>query len=632
MMRLAILSLVVTVIGLCVTVPPVNAQAPECVFPDDAGAVNIKTAYGAAGDGKTDDTAAIQKAVDENRGKNRTLYFPNGVYLLSDGVGIFGGKPHSSDRFLTWQGQSEAGTVIKLKDNAEGFGDGEKPKIVVSVYQGQSTGDAMHSYVRNLTIDVGVGNPGAVGLRFMTNNIGMMERVTIRSSDPKKVGAIGLDLRQSQNGPGLIKHVTVDGFKQGVATDNSFSLVLEHITLRDQSEYGFYNKIARVTLRGLKSQNKVPAVFNGQHAHMTLIDAQLTGGAADQTAIITKDPKIYLRDIRQTGYGNILEDSTGKKTSGASLSEWHSLPAYSLFDAKRESLRLPIRETPEIPWETDLTKWVKVEVTQGNNDITQALQQAIDDAARTGKTTLYFTNSQKPVITGPIRIHGSINRIVGMQGIVNVADPNGVFKDGTPVFTFEDLKSDAIVIERFFMIGGWNCPRHATIFANKSGKTIVLKNLGIAGLTKKADPGGTWFIEDVSPSRYSTLQVGKGETIWARQYNPETPKVDMIHVDGGRLWILGLKTEGRATHVVAENGAKVEVIGGVAYQSWGKQELDPPLLKIIDSDVSMTLGFYHHDTPFATIVEETRSGETRSLSRQDLKGYHLPLYRSGGGN
>jgi non-canonical (house-cleaning) NTP pyrophosphatase len=54
--------------------------------------------------------------------------------------------------------------VIRLKDNSPGFDDPNKPKIVLSVYQGQGTGDVMHSYVRNLTVDVGRGNPGAVGL------------------------------------------------------------------------------------------------------------------------------------------------------------------------------------------------------------------------------------------------------------------------------------------------------------------------------------------------------------------------------------------------------------------------------------------------------------------------------------
>ena len=104
----------------------------------------------------------------------------------------------------------------------------------------------------------------------------------------------------------------------------------------------------------------------------------------------------------------------------------------------------------------------------------------------------------------------------------------------------------------------------------------------------------------------------------------------MIDVDGGQLWILGLKTEGRATHLRAHDQANVEIISGVAYQSWGGQTLDPPMFIIKESNVSVTLGFYHHKTPFSVIVEETAGEISRMLKRDELKNYHLPLYRAGG--
>jgi polygalacturonase len=73
----------------------VAASAENIVFPADAGVVNVKTQYGAKGDGVTDDTAALQRSVDENKGKNRTLYFPNGTYLLSGGAHVpFGERWH----------------------------------------------------------------------------------------------------------------------------------------------------------------------------------------------------------------------------------------------------------------------------------------------------------------------------------------------------------------------------------------------------------------------------------------------------------------------------------------------------------------------------------------------------------
>jgi hypothetical protein len=607
------------------------SSAESIVFPPDAGVVDVKAVYGAKGDGVTDDTQAIQKAIDEVKGIPDTLYFPNGIYLVSGSVGIFNGKAHSRDRFLTYQGQSEAGTVIRLKDNCPGFGDPAKPKIVFSVYDGQGTGDVMHSYVRNLTVDVGSGNPGAVGLRFMSNNSGAMYHVTIRSSDPRRAGRLGLDMRQGQNGPCLIKDVTVIGFDHGVETGDTFSLVFEHLTLKNQNVLGFFNANGRVTMRDLKSVNSVPAIRNKWES-LTLVEADLNGGGKDQTAILSESPKCFVRDIRQDGYGHLLKDAAGRMHDGAALDEWFEGKAAALFPCEAKTLHLPIKETPEVPWETDLAKWVKVDWSKAGEDVGEALQGAIDRAAKEGKTTIYFPRRARtydyPKFTRPLRVHGSVNRILGMSNIIDIADPGGALQSGEKaVFTFEDLTSPAVVVERFFLLGGWKGPRKAHMFDNKSGKALVLRNMGMSGLIKKPTPGGECYIEDLP---VSGLFLGPGEKCWARQYNPESPEANMIEVDGGQLWILGLKTEGRARHIVARNGAKVELLGGVSYQSWDKQPIDPPMFTVINSDASFTFGFYHWNSPFTTIVEETVGSETRTLPRKDLVNYHLPLYRACG--
>jgi len=607
------------------------ASAEDIIFPPDAGIVDVKAVYGAKGDGVTDDTAAIQKAIDEVKGIPDALYFPNGTYLVSNSVGIFNGKAHSRDRFLTYQGQSEAGTVIRLKDNCPGFGDSSKPKIVFSVYEGQGTGDVMHSYVRNLTVDVGRGNPGAVGLRFMSNNSGAMYHVTVRSSDPKGAGRLGLDMRQGQNGPCLIQHVTVIGFDHGVETGDTFSLVFEHLTLKNQNVLGLFNANGRVTLRDLKSVNSVPAVRNKWES-LTLVEADLTGGGKDNTAILNESPKCFVRDIRQDGYGHLLKDAAGKVHDGASLDKWFEGKATALFPCEMKTLHLPIKETPDVPWEADLAKWVKVDWSKAGEDVGDALQGAIDRAAKEGKTTIYFPRRpctyDYPKFTRPIRVHGSINRILGMSNIVDIADPSGQLQSGEKaVFTFEDLTSPAVVVERFFLLGGWKGPRKAYMFDNKSGKALVLRNMGMSGLIKKPTPGGECYIEDLP---VSGLFIGPGEKCWARQYNPESPEATMIEVDGGQLWILGLKTEGRARHIVARSGARVELLGGVSYQSWDKQPIDPPMFTVTNSDASFTFGFYHWNSPFTNIVEETVGSETRTLPRKDLANYHLPLYRASG--
>ena len=599
------------------------ATTENIVFPVCPQVVNVQTDYGAKGDGITDDTAALQKAIDENKGTPKTLYFPNGTYLVSKPVGIFNGKAHSKDRFLVYQGQSEAGTVIKLADNAAGFDDAAKPQIVLSLYQGQSTGDVMHSYVYNLTVDTGSGNAGAVGLRFMSNNTGAIRNLTVRSGDGK--GAVGLDMSQGQNGPCLVSHVTVEGFDVGVSTGSSFSLVFEHLTLRDQNVVGFDNR-ARTTLRGLQSRNRVPALVQqrGGGGSMFLIEADLSGGDAAQSAIVAQGSALFVRDIRASGYGATLEYGKDQKVSGP-IDEWQGQPGYSLTGSEPKTLRLPIKETPEVPWESDLTKWVAVK-----DGTSAAVQAAFDEAARKGATTVYFPGGVNHKISQQIRVWGSVNRVLGMENLITIDDgPDKLFSGGTPVFRFEDLTSDTLVFERFFLLNRWGGPVTAIMFDNPQGVTVVLRNVNHLGSTKAVNARGEWFIDDVSPGRSGTLLVGKGERVWMRQFNPESPLRKMIDVDGGMLWVLGLKTEGRATHIAAHDGAKVEVLGGVSYQSWGKQSLDPPMFVVNDAQVSFGLALYSHKEPFSTLVEENVGGEAKTLPTKGIPGF-VSVYRSGG--
>lgn len=610
-----------------------RAHAEPRVFPPDA-VVNVKTEFGAVGDGRTDDTEAIRRAIDETI--MATLYFPDGTYLISDSVGLFNAKPHSDQRFRNLQGQSREGTVIRLKPNSPGFDDPDQPKVLLSLYDGQSTGDAMHSYVRDLTVSIGPGNPGAAALRFMTNNTGAVERVTITSEAPDGAGAIGLDLRQSQNGPGLIQDVAVHGFDFGVQLGNTFSMVFDNLELTDQNRVAFDNEVGRVTIHKLRTRGAPLAIRNGRHGHLTLVDAELTGGSGDSPAIRYESNKVFLRDVRHDGYAALVEGPDGSRGELNERGEFYPLPGYTLFDgAPVATLRLPIEPTPVVPWEQDLNKWIRVgDGTQEGKlgkDVTDELQAAIDEAARTGATTVYFPQG-KYRIRGPIRVHGSVNRIIGMQTNLNFVPTPSTSSDGdSAVFVIDGLDGDTIVFERFFMFGGWERP-DVCIFDNRDGAKVVIRNMSWTPSRLKRDrPGGTWFAEDVSGSRKGPWTFGRGERFFARQLNPEGPTEPLIVArDGATVWVLGLKTEGRVSHVVASNGAEVEVLGGVAYQSWKNQQLNPPMFDVSDSRLSATLGFYHWDRwHFDTIVEETRDGATETLPRRELENYHLPVFRAG---
>ena len=145
-------------------------MAEDIRFPVDSGVVDVKVAYGAKGDGVTDDTAALQRAITDEANGFKVLYFPNGTYLVSDKISQGGDKRKAKARTL--QGQSQAKTVIRLKDGSPGYDNAANPKPLLSSFDGGSTGEAFHNQIFNLTFDIGAGNPGAIGAQFMANNQG----------------------------------------------------------------------------------------------------------------------------------------------------------------------------------------------------------------------------------------------------------------------------------------------------------------------------------------------------------------------------------------------------------------------------------------------------------------------------
>lgn len=110
------------------SLPAVATEIPIRQRPRAAGSsppANAKTCCGAKGDGTTDDTKALQTAIDTHA----TVFLPYGVYLLSDTLTL---KPNTA---LVGEGMP----FLVLKDGAPGFGDPAKPKPMVLA---PSDGDA----------------------------------------------------------------------------------------------------------------------------------------------------------------------------------------------------------------------------------------------------------------------------------------------------------------------------------------------------------------------------------------------------------------------------------------------------------------------------------------------------------
>ena len=134
----------------------------------------------------------------------------------------------------------------------------------------------------------GRGNPGARGLEYHANNVGRLENVVIRSGDG--AGVCGLDLTHHDCGPALVKNLRVEGFDYGVQSNyQEYSMTFEHLRLRGQKKAGVRNQGNILAMRGLVSENAVPAIVSeGANSMVTLLDSSLTGGAKGESAIDRK--------------------------------------------------------------------------------------------------------------------------------------------------------------------------------------------------------------------------------------------------------------------------------------------------------------------------------------------------------
>jgi hypothetical protein len=139
------------------------------VRPDDPRAVHVtREGFGAVGDGVADDTAALQKAIDtvqEAAGEGVVLV-PEGRYRVSSALYVWPG--------IRIIGYGVRRPAFVLGDRTPGYRDPERPRYMV-FFAGRRPKDGaepkdaspgtFYSALSNVDLEIGAGNPGAVGVR-----------------------------------------------------------------------------------------------------------------------------------------------------------------------------------------------------------------------------------------------------------------------------------------------------------------------------------------------------------------------------------------------------------------------------------------------------------------------------------
>jgi hypothetical protein len=571
----------------------------------------------------------------------KILYFPNGTYLVSDTlVYSFSDMKNNYteiNRCMHFLGESQQATIIRLKDHAQGF-DTETNKAVVSFTHGNWSNVAMQNSFQNFTIEVGAKNPGASGLEFFANNSGVIRNVTVRSLDPKKAGHAGLSMSTYNFSGVMVKNLTVDGFDYGVkVAQTRLYSVFENIQVSNQRVAGFCLESNNVSLRCLSSSNRVPAVqIKGQSATMALLEGNFSGGSPDAAAVECEKGFLFARDLKTTGYRAAIQHSDAAAAEGPDVNEYISHPAFTLFpDQQKKSLRLPIEETPEIPWDKDPKQWAGVDQFGARGDSFTDDTAAIQRAMNSGRSTVYFQPGTY-LINGPIDVPASVRRIDMMYcdmiagGDLQNMTNSGVFRirAGSETLVMQNLFTSELFFGPYYLID------HA------STRTLVLKDLHtqVGAMYRNSVPGGKVFIENVaSTDQFEPIRncfTFTGQKVWARQLNPERGKPEVLN-EGSSLWVLGFKSEGPGCAFSTTGGGSTEVLNGI-FNLWRYEKLSVPAIINDNSHVSVvasTTGQERNPYPYV-LVKEVRGSQTNQLAWDALPIRHdefvaLPLYIGG---
>jgi hypothetical protein len=582
------------------------------VFPKDKSVLDLKRDAGAKGDGVTDDTAAIQTAIDasSNRGKDagtKILYIPNGIYRITGTLVV-------QSRVGPWvYGESRDGVVIRLDD-----GVATNVMSVLRTHPSDtqaSSADFFMRNFRNLTIDAGR-NPHVDGVRWYGNNSSILKDVRIIGTGKTAINAGFL----GQNGPSLVQDALVEGsFETGVNCAWSWGQTLSRITVRGARQAAVSVNATSVGIEDLVVENTPIALINEYPNDWTWWGGvvALTGGkffGNDSTrSAITNRSILYARNVESEGFKNILHSTTpGGVVEGRTLKEYLSHPAKKLFPKTPESaLNLPVKSEPRIPWETNTANWVCANDMGAkfgdNRDDTEAIQRAIDKAASEKKSVVYLrgiagSDPNWYNLDGEVHVHGSVRFIIGLGFARIIGGKNGRF-------IIDDRAAPIVKFLHLHAFGG-----KSPVVENRSAtQKLVVESCDLRIL---GTGGGDIFVTDCPSS--IDLQ-SPGQKLWARQLNPEGDSdIGLVQNHGGQLWALGVKHEGRGVRFLTDRGGQTEILGLFNYAPSIDKDDPRPAFDIADADFS------------AAGVRELSFGNTYPVKVRERHGNDLQTEKGGG--
>ena len=596
-------------------VPGINVVYPASVLDGDQVIDITQPPFNAVGDGVTNNTAAFVAAYDTVINRIKTLcpslsrsnckeldiritfYVPDGTYLVSNTL-IYSGPLFTTNnpnldrlQHIRFIGQSREKTIIKLQDNAPGYQAGaDKP--VVAFSKGTFNNTANSTTLRNLTVNTGSGNPGAIGVSMAGANNCSSYNLKIVSEDGS--GSVGLDFSVGAV-IGYHRDILIEGFDYGMrlVPYHFTSPTIEHITIRNQNVAGVLFVDGIGTLRKLKSENMVPAIqCTSPGNHAVILDSEFSGGSSSNAAIDLQQGHVFARNITTSGYGSSISKAGAVVVADPYVQEYVSdeIIQWSA-SSPTVSMNLPIEDSPEY-WSSDLNDWADV-------DDYPSVQEAFDS----GKPIIVFSK-RRYSFDNTINVPTSVRRVVGLYTSISTK-ANGfiVSEDSDTPVIFDDLGV-----------------RGGTAMVQACPRTIVLNNVGSQNnLYRSETSSGKLFINACNGLKYGGPL--KNIDAFVRFMNTESTNTQFL-VDNSNVVVMGYKTEKLYTSFEAINGSRLEILGGLPNQ-YATTKGDPlnPIIEINNSEASIVLatnGPDEDNVGYENIIRDTQGDITKTWTKADF--------------
>jgi hypothetical protein len=620
--------------------PPVAERATSSVAPEQVnsplvslGLADVTAApFLADPSGQKDATEALLRAMEFARQRKLTLYFPAGVYTVSNTLeysfnrAAAKGGEDSSCQILGARGGAKRARIV-LAPHSPGFDKPGSPKPVVHIWAQSRENPtlpqpniSMNNLLLNVDLEIGPGNPGAIGIHHDAAQGSGIEDVTVYAGDGY-AGIVGL-----QAGGGGTHHVTVIGGRYGLDASESKAAgaTVSGATFIGQQECAIRcNGLETVSFVGCRvvvpKGVKGPAIrgegSGATKGTMTIVDTEISFESADPANIaIGSNRSLYLNNVWVRGCGKVFATSDGGFLDNHPggwqrilecahavrppklTDKWNvQLEHVSYVDGRRIPSDVILKGEAGVAPPADLQSrhvwegcpaWDAPGVANvkaapynakgnGNSDDTAALQKAIDE-----NEVVFFPKGTYSV-TKTLRLRPQ-SKLVGLRRLSVIKAQfreGGSFgdpKNPQPILRTADDANAETVVAYLSLAWDQEHPDTCTMLDWRAGRISVVRSIYVG--TGRCDNylssvagngGGRWY----SLFKAARMRVeGTREPLRIYQLNPEWgPRPHLFVTNAQDVTIYGFKNEGpNAAAILDSDNINVFGYGGNANAAKGK--------------------------------------------------------------